>query len=139
MSNCFSLTSAEPFFNLLTARGEEEEEEEEREMEERTEESLWDKNVSISEFFVIIYLATVQGQGRSEEKWEAEAVDDEASFFFLFLFLSSQPGVVRSEGGPRWARDQGGLTSWQHTSSKPVEAVWILARDEGRTVIASLI
>lgn len=30
MSNCFSLTSAEPFFNLLTARKQEGVEEEER-------------------------------------------------------------------------------------------------------------
>ncbi|TNN56378.1 hypothetical protein EYF80_033414 [Liparis tanakae] len=95
MSNCFSLTSAEPFFNLLTARGEEEEEEEEREMEERKEESLRDKNESISEFFCKVR----EGVRRSEKQ---RLVDDEASFFFFpFLLLSSQPGVVRSEGGPR--------------------------------------
>lgn len=31
MSNCFSLTTAEPFFNLLTARKQEEETKEEQE------------------------------------------------------------------------------------------------------------
>lgn len=49
-------------------------------------------------------------------------------FYFHFAVLYSQPGVVRSEGGPRWAGDQWRLTSWQDTSSRPVEAAWIPAQ-----------
>lgn len=61
MSNCFSLPSAEPFFNLLTASEREEaRRRKEREMKGRKEESV-EINETVSEFFCCYYLAVAQG------------------------------------------------------------------------------
>lgn len=134
MSNCFSLASAGPFFNLLTASKQEEERRRMKEREREREEGV--KRYEINEhleFLVLLGYSAKLGKYARREQWEAETLDEEASYILPFLlffspFFSPQPGVVKTEGGPRWATDQWRLTSWQDTSSKPAEAVWIPAR-----------
>lgn len=117
MSNCFSLASAEPFFNLLTASKQEEERRRMKESEREEGVKRYEINEHL-EFLVLLGYSAKLGKYARREQWEAETLDEEASsilpflsFFFSFFPLSQEllrlravPGELQTNGG--WHHDR---------------------------------